>query len=105
MAIHTLILVMCQYYNLDLVQEKICCDSRSALNKSSKKACHVWPGAAQADLVCALRPIYSTLPTTLFTHEWVKAHMDRKIPWEFLTLEQQLNKTCNRLANCTITRA
>jgi hypothetical protein len=31
--------------------------------------------------------------------------MDRTVPWEFLTLEQQLNKTCNGLANCTITRA
>jgi hypothetical protein len=31
--------------------------------------------------------------------------MDRTVPWDHLTLEQQLNKTCNKLANCAITRA
>jgi hypothetical protein len=104
-AIHTLILAICQHKNLDLVRGKICCDSRSALNKSSKKARRIRPGAAQADLFCALRLIYLTLLTTLFTHEWFKVHMDRRVPWEFLTLEQLLSKTCNKLANCAITSA
>jgi hypothetical protein len=52
--------------------------------------------------LCTIR---SKLPTTRLVHEWVKAHMDRTVPWDCLTLEQQLNKTCNKLANCAVTRA
>jgi hypothetical protein len=31
--------------------------------------------------------------------------VDRTTPWEHLLLQQQLNTTCNQLANCTVTRA
>jgi hypothetical protein len=104
-AIYALVLAISQYYKLDLIQGKICCDSRSALNKSSQRVRHVCPDTAQADLFCTLHTIRSKLPTTRLIHEWVKSHMDRTVPWDCLTLEQQLNKTCDKLANCAVTRA
>ncbi len=104
-AIYTLVLAISQYYKLDLIQGKVCCISRSALNKSSWRVQRICPGAVQADLFHTLHTIRSKLPTTRLVHEWVKAHMDRTVPWDCLTLEQQLNKTCNKLANCAVTRA
>jgi hypothetical protein len=49
-ALHTLILRVCQYYHLTLAQGKIICDSKSALNKSSKQRQWIRPGAAQGDV-------------------------------------------------------
>jgi hypothetical protein len=37
-AIHTLIMVLCTYYAIPQISGVICCDSKSALNKSSQKA-------------------------------------------------------------------
>jgi hypothetical protein len=67
-AIYTLVPVISQYFKLDLIQGKICCDSRSALNKSSRRARCVRPGAAQADLFHTLCTISSKLPTTRLVH-------------------------------------
>jgi hypothetical protein len=53
-ALHTLILHVCQYYHLMLAQGKIICDSKSALNKSSKQRRWIRPGAAQGDVFRAL---------------------------------------------------
>jgi hypothetical protein len=37
-AIHTLIMALCKYYAMPQVTDTICCDSKSALNKSSQKS-------------------------------------------------------------------
>jgi hypothetical protein len=34
----------------------------------------------------------------------VQAHQDRILPWSMLTLEQQLNVICNKLANGAVAR-
>jgi hypothetical protein len=38
-------------------------------------------------------------------YEWVKSHQDSKFPWHLLTFEEQLNTTCNTLANEVVGRA
>jgi hypothetical protein len=45
------------------------------------------------------------MPTPVITYVWVKAHVDRTTAWSRLSLLQQLNTTCNRLANSAVTRA
>jgi hypothetical protein len=54
-AIHTLVLHACRFYQPAMVTEKIVCNSKSALYKSSKKGLRrIRPGVAQADLFRAL---------------------------------------------------
>ena len=38
-------------------------------------------------------------------YEHVRAHQDRILPWDRLTLEQQLNVICDELANGAVERA
>jgi hypothetical protein len=59
----------------------------------------------QADIFQTLRLIRSKLPTTQLQYKWVKAHVDWTIPWAWMTLVQQLNTMCNKLANCTVIQA
>jgi hypothetical protein len=42
---------------------------------------------------------------TTLVYEWVKSHQDDQVPWQQLSLEAQLNKTCDDLANNAVTRA
>jgi hypothetical protein len=93
-ALHTLLHRIVTYYKIHLASGKIVCDSKSALNKS-----------AQANLFCALRTIHQGMTGTTLVYECVKSHQDDRVPWQQLSLEAQLNKTCNDLANNAVTRA
>ncbi len=58
-AIHTLILHVCRFYQPTSACGKIICDSKLALYKSSQKGQRrIWPGVPQADLFCVLRSIH-----------------------------------------------
>jgi hypothetical protein len=59
----------------------------------------------QVDIFQILRLIRSKLPTTHLQYEWVKAHIDWTIPWARMTLTQQLNTMCDKLANWAVLRA
>ncbi len=80
-ALHTLILRVCQHYHLTLAQGKIICDSKSALNKSRKQPWRIRPGAAQGDVFRALQTIHQEMPGTNLKYEWVKSHQDSQKPW------------------------
>jgi ribonuclease HI len=103
-ALHTIILQICKYYNLQLVRGKIICNSKLALNQSSKQYRRVSAGTPQADLFRALRSIHQEIPSAELQYEWVKSHQDECLPWRCLTLEEQLNTTCDTLANSAVTR-
>ncbi len=45
------------------------------------------------------------MPGTTLKYEWVKSHQDSQKPWWCLTLEEQINTTCDMLANGAITWA
>ncbi len=53
-ALHMIILHICKYYHVRTARGKIICDSKSALNQSSKQCRRVSPGTPQADLFRAL---------------------------------------------------
>ncbi len=53
-ALHTIILQICKYYHLRSAKGKIICNSKSALNQSSKQYRRVSSGTLQADLFRAL---------------------------------------------------
>ncbi len=104
-AIHTFIVAAATYYNLLQLTGTICCYSQSALNKSRRKARRVQASTKQADLFPSLRRIHSKMPTLVITYVWVKAHVNQTTAWSRLSLLQQLNTTCNQLANSAVTRA
>ncbi len=94
-AIHTLILATATYYTLSQLTGAICCDSKLALNKSRRKARRIRASTKQADLFRSLRQIHSKMPTPAITYMWMKAHVSRTTAWSHLSLQQQLNTTCN----------
>ncbi len=49
-ALHTLILALANYYNVQIVSGKICCDNISALNQASKTWKRVRSGIKHSDL-------------------------------------------------------
>jgi hypothetical protein len=104
-ALHTIILQICKYYNLQLVRGKIICDSKLALNQSSKQYRRVSAGTPQVDLFRALRSIHQEIPSAELQYKWVKSHQDEHLLWRCLTLEEQLNTTCDTLANSAVTRS
>ena len=104
-ALHTLLHRIVSYYKICSASGKIVCDSKSALNKSSQKGRRVRTDTVQADLFHALRANHQEMVGTTLVYEWVKSHQNKRLPWHQLTLEAQLNKTCNDLANNAVTRA
>jgi hypothetical protein len=97
-ALHTLIVVVAQFFELDAVTGKICCGNISALGQFSKTQKQVSTGIKHLDLHRSIRTMkYMVQMNTTYLH--VRADQDRILPWSMLTLEQQLNVICNDLAN------
>jgi hypothetical protein len=104
-ALHTLPRRIVTYYKIHSASGKIVCDSKPALNKSSRRGRRICPGTVQADLFCALRTIHQRMAGTTLVYKWVKSHQDDQVLWQQLSLEAQLNKTCNDLSNNAVTQA
>ena len=80
------------------------CDNKGAINRASDSSRRIKCGRPCADILRTLRSIRAELPLAAsFRH--VKSHMDDKLSWEQLSLEQQLNCDCDALAKSSITRA
>jgi hypothetical protein len=95
-AIHTLVLNVCRFYQPYTVSRKFICDNESALYKSSRRGHRrICPGTAQADLFWTLQSIHHEMLGANSQYEWVKSHQNSCLPWHLLTLEEQLNTTCN----------
>ena len=54
-------------------------------------------GQAHIDLICAIRRLVRDLPVKV-TFIYVPSHRDKHVPYELLTIEQQLNCDMDRLA-------
>ena len=80
------------------------CDNKGAINRASDKSRRIKCGRPCADILRILRSIRSELPL-LATYCHVKLHMDDKLGWEQLSLEQQLNCNCDTLAKAAVSRA
>ncbi len=102
-ALHTFIAAVARFYKVNLVRGKICCDNVSALRQSSKSRKQVSSGIKHLDLHCRVRTIKCTVKFCM-TYSHVRAHQDRILPWSMLTLEQQMNVICNKLANGAVAR-
>ncbi len=102
-TLHTLILALANYYNLQSVSGKICCDNILALNQASKTCKQVRSGLKHSDLQRAIRT-YKCKVTMALKYEHVRAHQDNLKPWSMLTLVEQLNVICDKLAKGAVLR-
>ncbi len=96
-ALHTLIVAVADYYNLQCTSGKICCDNISALNQESRIRKRVRSGIKHSDLQRAICT-YKCKVNMALKYQHLKAHQDAIKPWLMLTLEEQLNVICNKLA-------
>jgi hypothetical protein len=103
-ALHTLLLALSIFYEVPVVNGRICCDNIAALKQSSFRRRRVKNGASQADLLRALRTLkQSQALKCLYKH--VDSHQDRHKLWWQLTLEEQLNCVCDGLAKAAVSRS
>jgi hypothetical protein len=72
-ALHTLILVVADYYNLQCASGKICCDNTFALNQASRICKRVRSGIKHLDLQRAIRK-YKYKVNMALKYQHVKAH-------------------------------
>ena len=61
-------------------------------------------GQAHIDLICAIRRLACDLPVKV-TFIYVPGHRDKHVPYEMLTIKQQLNYDMDRLAKKVLRRA
>ena len=61
-------------------------------------------GQAHVDLICAISDLVCDLPV-MVTFIYVPGHRDKHVPYELLTIEQQLNCDMDRLAKKVLKRA
>jgi hypothetical protein len=92
-------------YNLTTNKGKIICNSQSALFQAKHRRRRAWPGTDQADVFRTLRPSHQRVLATDLGYEWVKSHQVNTKAWQALSLEEQLNVSCDSLANSAIERA
>jgi hypothetical protein len=102
-ALHTLILAVVDYYNLQRASGKICCNNISAFNQASRIRKQVRSGIKHSDLQRAIRTFKCKVNMAL-KYQLVKAHQDTIKPWSMLTLEEQLKVICNKLAKEAVLR-
>ena len=82
-------------------QITVWCDNKGAVNRASDNSRRIKSGRSCADILRVLRTIRMELPlAATFLH--VDSHMDDKLTWEQLSLEQQLNCHCDSLAKASI---
>ena len=104
-AINVILLALSSVGNIDNKPPvTVWCDNKGAVNRASDQSRRIRCGRPCADILRLLRSIRHELPlSTSFLH--VKAHMDDRLRWEQLSLEQQLNCHCDSLAKTAISRS
>jgi hypothetical protein len=101
MAIHTFATAIAQYFSLQAILGEISCNNMAALNQARKNRKRVGIGIKHSDLHCTIRTL-KHLVRSNFRYKHVKAHQDKLKPWRELTLSEQLNVSCNDLANWAV---
>ena len=104
-AIHLLLLAMCQFYEISVTRPKVCCDNIGALKQARNRRRRIKTGASQADILRVLRTVTSHHTHLKPVYEHVSGHQDRYKPWWRLTLAEQLNCVCDGLAKAAVFRS
>ncbi len=103
-AMHTLAQAIQEFYHLRHWSAIFCCDNKKALNVSHFHLLRIKQSAKCADIHRIFRSMKSH-SSGEFTYRHVYGHMDRYLPWESLSLTQQMNCVCDTLAKTALTIA
>jgi hypothetical protein len=104
-AINVVLLALSIVGNIDnRPQVTVWCDNKGAVNRASDQSRRIKCGRPCADILRLLRSIRQELHLSA-SYIHVKAHMDDKLRWEQLSLEQQLNCHCDTLAKSAVSRS
>ena len=103
-AINVLLLALSKAGNISSCPSiTIWCDNKGAVSRASENSRRIQSGRSCADILRVLRTLRMELPVPVtFIH--VHSHMDDKLSWEQLSLEQQLNCQCDTLAKDSVSR-
>ena len=102
-AIHALVATAAAFYDLPVNHGSIHCDNLGALAKARAHGRRVKSSLKQGDLVRAIRAMKQGVFLQL-RYQYVKSHQDDVKQWADLTLDQQLNVTCDSLAKQAVGR-
>ena len=102
-AIHALVATAAAVYDLPVNHGSIHCDNLGALAKARAHNRRVKSSLKQGDLVRAIRAMKQGVFLQL-RYQYVKSHQDDIKLWADLTLDQQLNVTCDTLAKQAVGR-
>ncbi len=102
-AIHTLALAVVQFFHLDCVSGKNCCDNIATLNQSSKVRQRVQVGIKHSDLHQTIRNLKCSTKM-VFKYKYVRAHQNRMKPWSQLSFKERLNVISDELASSAVAR-
>jgi len=104
-SIHVFIKTLLRHFEqLAQHQAKVRCDNKNALRSASRKNQRIRATSKCADILCSFRSLHRD--GGVWAHYGhVPAHLDDLLPWEDLTLEQQLNVCCDHLAKRAVDRS
>lgn len=97
-SIHIFIQALFTHYQLKSTSRiKLRCDNKGALRTASRTNLRIRASSKCADILRAFRSLHQQLTADIH-YGHVSAHMDDILCWDQLTLEQQLNVHCDKLA-------
>ncbi len=103
-CLHLLARGIAEFYQINKWLAIILCDNKKALELLSHHHQRIQPSAKCADI---RRSFHSTKQTYCggFQYVHIYGHMDQYLPWDQLSLMQQLNCVCDTLAKQALTQA
>jgi len=103
-SIHIFIHALFTHFQLKSVpQVKLRCDNKGALRTSSRTTLRIRASSKCADILRAFRSLHQQIQADIH-YGHVSAHMDDILRWDQLTIEQQLNVQCDKLAKQAVSR-
>ncbi len=103
-AMHTLAQATQEYYHLHCWSATLCCDNKKALYMSHFHRRRIKQSAKCADIHRIFRAIEAK-SSRKFTYRHIYSNMDKYLPWERLSLIQQMSCVCDTLAKAALTTA
>ncbi len=103
-CLHLLARGVFEFFDLGQWAATLSCDNKRALELSSNHCRRIKPSANSANISCSFRATKQGYIIG-FKYVHIYGHMDQFLPWNQLSLMQQLNCICNTLAKKVLSSA
>lgn len=102
LALYATIATAHSYFQLNKTLGVIIGDNQGALGQAHWKIKRVTLSEKQTDIIRAIRAAQYLCQGAKFEKHWVKSHVDNLKSWKELTIKEQLNTICNKLAKAAV---